>query len=569
MASPALSSKPRYRLNVDGTVSPTLGADPVSFAPSAPSAPDTHTEPAPTTGVDQTPLRTAQDTAHNAASVTQRGLETWLPQGQSIDAALIPELQRIADRSTDLDRNNAIASGYLQTQRDNIVGATLNLSPRPDTLLLGWDLERSRTWSRQTRAQFRTYADSPECDATGQDTLIGLTNQMLTGAALKGNAVAIPLWINRPGNGWRTKWLVIDADRLDTPPELAHRADIRKGVELDDHGAPIAYHINRHHPRDYNQFAHTAVDDYLRIPARTPWGRPRVIHLRDKTHAGATHGRPVFTAVTKELFQTGSYKDAELNAAVVQALVAAFIESDLPPDQVFELFDSQSNAAGQNAEHYWAQSLKRVSPQLKSGALINLPLGAKVDAFTPSRPNTAFDAFLIAAERHIGAGTHVPRELLTKDFSRSNYSSARAALLEAWRYFHSRRRWLVDAWLTPVYRAWMEEAVDLGRVDAPDFYALQHAYTRARWTFAGRGWVDPTKEATAAQIRMDIGVSTLEAECAEQGLDWEDVVEQRAFERRRLQELGLPAADTGALIAADQRERSQEQNQPQQEQAAA
>jgi len=68
---------------------------------------------------------------------------------------------------------------------------------------------------------------------------------------------------------------------------------------------------------------------------------------------------------------------------------------------------------------------------------------------------------------------------------------------------------------------------------------------------------------------MDIGVSTLEAECAEQGLDWEDVVEQRAFERRRLQELGLPAADTGALIAADQRERGQDPSPPQQEQAAA
>lgn len=38
---------------------------------------------------------------------------------------------------------------------------------------------------------------------------------------------------------------------------------------------------------------------------------------------------------------------------------------------------------------------------------------------------------------------------------------------------------------------------------------------------------------------MDIGLSTLEAECAGQGLDWEEVLEQRAREKAKLAELGL------------------------------
>ena len=38
---------------------------------------------------------------------------------------------------------------------------------------------------------------------------------------------------------------------------------------------------------------------------------------------------------------------------------------------------------------------------------------------------------------------------------------------------------------------------------------------------------------------MDIGLSTLEAECAGQGLDWEEVLEQRAREKAKLTELGL------------------------------
>lgn len=490
--------------------------------------------------------RAALDTAHDAASLTTRGLETWLPKGGSADADLLPELNRIATRSRDLERNNPLATGYLQTSRDNIVGHVLSLSPRPDLALLGWELEQGRAWSRLVRSQWRTWADATECDAARTDTLLSITNQVLTGAFLNGDGLALPLWIDRQGSGWRTKLQVIESDRLDTPPELSHRVDIRKGVEIDAYGAPVAYYIRRTHPGD-GYLSAAPLDEFERIPAFTPWGRPRVLHLRDKTRAGANRGRPIFSAVVKELFQAGRYTSAELTASVVQGLVAAFIESTMDTSAVYELFNSQGEP-----ENYWANSLKRVSPQLKEGAIIPLPLGAKPSMFSPGRPNAAFEAFMHAVLRHVASGLHIPYELLAKDFSQTNYSSARAALLEAWRYFLGRRRWLVDAWLTPVYALWLEEAVDLGRVEAPDFYALQHAYTRARWTFAGRGWVDPTKEATAAQIRMEIGVSTLEQECAEQGLDWEDVAEQRAYERQRLDELGLAPADLTAIVMANE-----------------
>ena len=38
---------------------------------------------------------------------------------------------------------------------------------------------------------------------------------------------------------------------------------------------------------------------------------------------------------------------------------------------------------------------------------------------------------------------------------------------------------------------------------------------------------------------MEAGLSTLEDECAMQGLDWEEVLEQRAREKAKMQELGL------------------------------
>ncbi len=48
----------------------------------------------------------------------------------------------------------------------------------------------------------------------------------------------------------------------------------------------------------------------------------------------------------------------------------------------------------------------------------------------------------------------------------------------------------------------------------PGFYADRYAYTRCRFVFGGKGWVNPVKEITAAKLRLEMALSTLEQECA-------------------------------------------------------
>jgi capsid protein len=155
-------------------------------------------------------------------------------------------------------------------------------------------------------------------------------------------------------------------------------------------------------------------------------------------------------------------------------------------------------------------------------------------------------------ERYIGLGYDLPYELLMKDFSRLNYVTARAMLAEAWRSFMRRRDWLTTAWIEPFYRLWLEEAVSAGKVDAPDYYATATAWQRIRVIGPGRGTLDPVKEATAAQARIDAGLSTREDECAELGRDWVEVAEQLATEEARYRELGLTARAPDPAAAGDQ-----------------
>lgn len=492
-------------------------------------------------------------------------LHGWNPLSASADADLLPDLDTLVARSRDLSRNNGLVAGGMQTLRDNIVGAVLKLSASPDYRLLGWTREKSLEWENIAEAKFRSWAETTEIDAARSLNLLGLTLQALGGSMTNGDAVALPLWLPRPGEKWSTRLMMVEADRLCTPLGLEYREDIRGGIEFDKFGAPLAYHILKRHPGDRFAFPGMLASPALqwdRIPAFTAWGRRRVIHLHDKERTGQSRGKPLISAVMREFHMAGKYSSNELQASVASSLVAAFLESDLSPDASAQLF-------GDDPRESWKTSVKQAQSirKLSGAAIIPLPAGAKMSPFTPGRPNQAFEAFMLAVLRHIAAGMNMPYELLLKDFSKTNYSSARAALLEAWRYFNGRRRWLVDAWLRPIYELWLEEAINAGEIEAPGYYENRYAYNRCRFIFGGKGWVDPVKEAQAAVLRMNAGLSTMEAECAEQGLDYEEVLDQQAVEKRMKEERGLsteqvkltkPKADTSD---PDQQDEQDQQDQ--------
>jgi lambda family phage portal protein len=134
--------------------------------------------------------------------------------------------------------------------------------------------------------------------------------------------------------------------------------------------------------------------------------------------------------------------------------------------------------------------------------------------------------------RSIGAALGLPLELVLKDFSRTNYSSARAALLEARRFFRTYQQWLACQFCQPVWEMLLEEAWLRGELPGANlFWQEREEWLRARWIAPGWGWVDPVKEVESSKMAVQTGVSTLADECAGQGRDWEEVKDQQRIER--------------------------------------
>ena len=112
-----------------------------------------------------------------------------------------------------------------------------------------------------------------------------------------------------------------------------------------------------------------------------------------------------------------------------------------------------------------------------------------------------------------------------------------------WRTMKRMQAVFAEQFLQPVYLAWLEEAFDRGYVaapeGAPDFWDMPEAWASCRWIGPGRGYIDPVKEAQAAALRIETMTSNLEIELADQGLEFDDQMDQLAFENDEIAAHGL------------------------------
>ncbi|MGE0109367.1 MAG: phage portal protein, partial [Bdellovibrionales bacterium] len=152
-------------------------------------------------------------------------------------------------------------------------------------------------------------------------------------------------------------------------------------------------------------------------------------------------------------------------------------------------------------------------------------------------------AFEKAVLRNGASALGISPQQLSQDWSDVNYSSARASMLEAWKTMSRRREDFAKGFSTPMWAAFLEECMSYGELplpeNAPAFEEMRTAYAGCRWLGPPRGWVDPVAEKKGAVLGMVNGLSTLEYECADQGQDYRETLDQQMIEKKERENRGL------------------------------
>ncbi len=341
---------------------------------------------------------------------------------------------------------------------------------------------------------------------------------------------------------------MISPTRLSNPFGLQDDRFLKRGIKLDAFGAPVSYFIRVVHPGDTFDPRYF---EWKEVPATKPWGRRQVIHIIEPLQVGQTRGIAEMVSVLKNMRMTRKFQEVTLQNAVINASYAAAVESELPSEMVYKALGAGGTGMNGMLVEYMAALTQYLGtaqninidgakiPHLFPGTKLNLkPIG------TPGGVGTEFEQ---ALQRHTAAALGLSYEQFSRDYTKTNYSSARASMAETWKFMQSRKKTLADRKASMIYILWMEEELNANTlplpagVDASIFYdpVAREALTNATWIGASRGQIDEKKETESAILRIKAGLSTFEKECALLGDDFRKVFRQRARENKLLEKLNL------------------------------
>lgn len=506
-------------------------------------------------------------TPYDAADSTGSHMVDWKPALLSPDVELNMHRDRIVSRVRDLVRNDGWASGGVTRILDNTVGATFRPICKPDYRALaihsgvkGFDADWAAEYGRAVEAAYRVWANDTGrfCDLQRNLTISQMLRLGFRHKLVDGDALAVMHWKpDRIGTGrarYATTVQVVDPDRLSNPNVNIDQRYLRGGVEIDDDGAAVAYWIRKAHQGDW--FVADKSVTWERVDRETDWGRPIVIHDFEAERAGQNRGGAgILAPVVQRLKMLVKYDSTELDAAIINAIFGAYIESPFDSEFVEQALGDGGDLNAYQQGRADFHSDRRIS--LGGARLPILFPGERINAVSAARPASNFGDFERAVLRNAAAGMGLSSQQLSQDWSDVNYSSARAALLEAWKTLTRRRQEFAIGFAHPIFTAWLEESFEVDRLPlpagAPDFIECRAAYSRATWIGPGRGWIDPVAEKQGSILGMDAGLSTLEAEAIENvGEDWEELLDQRAREISAFKERGLPLPKWSGINYANQ-----------------
>jgi len=443
------------------------------------------------------------------------------PSDSSSDQELTTSLTPLRGRSRQLVRdasyakrakvlivNNVIGSGIGMQSRVKSTRGELN-KPVNDAIEAAWDV-----WSR-----------GENCHTGGVLHFSDFERQLM-GQVFEAGEVIVRKHYSKFGKSDVPYALeIIEAERIAdeySPGPLSPENMVRMGIEVDPFYRPVRYWLRERHKGEFR----LGVSRSDRIE---PVAASEIIHLKLTDRWPQTRGEPWMHTVIRRLQDMEGYSEAEIVAARAAASYFATIKSSDDPKTPVAGAEQQDGG---------------FEMEIEPGMVKKLGPGEELDFHAPNRPNSALDPFMRYMLREVAAGVGPSYESLSKDYSQSNYSSSRLALLDdrdLWRYF---QLWFIRSFREPVHRDWLQAAV-LGRavqnVGIEAYATDAPRYETVCFKPRGWSWIDPTKEVEAYVKAVRAGFTDVTDVIAKtgDGRDIEDVLDARETELKLMKDKGL------------------------------
>lgn len=335
---------------------------------------------------------------------------------------------------------------------------------------------RTKTQEKKLQELWLQWAETTACDYEGRQNFYGLQSLAMRAAVESGEALAkFPFTKDGP------KIQLLESDFIDTSKDEGR---IVQGVELDEAGRRVAYHLFETHPGD-----RFAVTKTIRVPA------DEVAHVYKQERPGQVRGVTWAHAVVEKLKDFDDYQHATLIRQKVAACFAGFVTTNGGDS----LVDAATLKEKREAEF-----------QMSPGSWRYLGQNEDIKFASPP-PAEGYSEFSRETLRAVAAGFGVSYESLSGDYSQSNYSSSRMGHIEfrrnieAWRW-----QMFIPQFCEPAFKKFLKWA------------AMQGVATdgvTVKWVPPAHSMIDPTKEVESLKKEVRSGFKSWGEALQELGRD--------------------------------------------------
>jgi len=424
--------------------------------------------------------------------------------GLTYDLRVI-DLRLLQFRSLQLFRENSFVSSIFSRLETKVINSGLRLrcAPVSEILLDFISEEDLQEWSGKTERLFEVWSkDKRLIEKAQKYNFADLQRLVYRTALLSGDCLVI-MSVNKLG---LPSLEIVDGINICSPALMQGKNIVTQGVELDDKGTEIAYHVK--------------VDamKFKRVKAKSNAGTRRAWLVKaSTTRIDDVRGLPVLSVVLQNLNEIGKYMDSEQRAALVNSYIAVvhtasekaplkgtpFVNAKLSKDDV-------STQNGDSSAEF---------AQMQPGWFgTKLAPGEQISSFDTSRPNVNMSGFVEFCLKSAAHSLEIPPEILFLEYG-SSFSASRQAKNDFNDFILKATSTFASNFTQVVFNEWLTGMILGRKITAPGYmdslldinqWEVLGAWRNSVWRGLPNTSVDILKQVKALEIIEDRGYQTAE-----------------------------------------------------------
>lgn len=443
-------------------------------------------------------------------------------------------------RSRQLSNDNEYVKRFLQLLRNGVVGPRgfeLQMKIYKSRKVEGLD-QLDKDANRTIEEAHAAHSKLGVFTACGQMSRASFERAAITTLARDGEVIIEKL-IGRQFGRFGLAWRLIDPDLLDETlnvgrngaypgyGKLAEGNSIRMGVERNGYGRPVAYWFHNAHPGD--DVIEVSVLRHRRIEA------DRIIHrfFAEEMRPDTVRGVPWIYAALRRMAMLGGYEEAALVSARQGASKMGFYKKPK-----VEGSPIHPNVADGSAVADTTDDEDNLIQEAEPGVFGVLPGGWDFETYDPAYPNDKMADFVEAMLRAFCSSVGLHYNGLTGDLRNVSLSAMRHGANNDRDTYEALQQWFREHISEPMFEPWLQLGLDLGQVGRLPGEAFDRL-NKPRFIARPFRSPDPQKDIAARAQEVALGTNSRTRICAENGLDFEEVMDELAREEQMAREKGV------------------------------